>query len=106
MKSSYVQHEYFDEDFFENYCKFTMSRLKTVRIIGLVGRQCEYKHVIPLTKFLLKNATVLEKMIISARKVDDRRQHSENTPQELLEVALKLLSFPRSSLQAVIEFSK
>lgn len=73
--------------------------------------------MIELIEFLLKNAMVLEKMVISTKKtlqptqqyyifsasVDRQKEHF--TSEKLLEFSQKLLSLPRASTHAVIHFS-
>lgn len=86
--------------------------LKTVMIYGYVTEP----YVLELVEFLLKNALVLEKMVISTKRtlqpihqyelfkdaVFDQEDHF--TPEELLQFSQKLLTFPRASKSAVIQF--
>lgn len=86
--------------------------LKTVMIYGYVTEP----YVLELIEFLLKNALVLEKMVISTKRtlqpihqyelfkdaVSD--QEDRFTPEELLQFSQKLLTLPRASKSAVIQF--
>lgn len=71
-------------------------------------------YAIELIKFLLGNALVLEKMVISTernfgqtgneflRSADDNGTQKECTPDMLLEFSKKVLSLPRISPRAVV----
>lgn len=86
--------------------------LKTVMIYGYVTEP----YVFELIEFLLKNALVLEKMVISTKRTlqpihqyeffehDVENQQDHFTSKELLEFSQKLLSLPRASKSAVIQF--
>ncbi|RWR88403.1 putative F-box protein [Cinnamomum micranthum f. kanehirae] len=86
--------------------------LKTIKITGFLGEGSRIKvtsfhekdEQIKLVKFLLKNAMVLEKMIIH---VCDRPKFVkvEQWPEILLGVAQKLVAFPRASSRAEVTFS-
>ncbi|MCD7468959.1 hypothetical protein HAX54_007528 [Datura stramonium] len=67
--------------------------LKTIKILNFYG------SMLPLVKYLLKHATVLEKFVIDAALGD-----SDVSP-EYIKIALELLSFPRSSPNASVIFS-
>ncbi|XP_016486109.2 F-box protein At5g03100 [Nicotiana tabacum] len=77
-------------------CSFP--NLKTIEIINFHGPLSENKSLLPLVKYFLKHATVLEKFVIDAIfKESDMLDHFEMTQE--------LLSFPRSSPQASVVFS-
>ncbi|XP_055819787.1 F-box/LRR-repeat protein At3g03360-like [Solanum dulcamara] len=73
--------------------------LKTIKFINLVGPLSVNKFVLPLVKYLLENAIVLEKFDIAARckEID--------VPLDQIKIEQELLSFPRSSSRASIIFS-
>ncbi|KAF8043248.1 hypothetical protein BT93_A1557 [Corymbia citriodora subsp. variegata] len=70
--------------------------LRIVRVSGDITQD----HVIQLVEFLLHEALVLRKLVISAGPDD-----SSISVEELKEFFNKLLSFPRGSPQAVVVFS-
>lgn len=73
--------------------------LKTIKFINLVGPLSVNKFVLPLVKYLLENAIVLEKFDMAARcKVID-------VPVDQSEIEQELLRFPRSSSRASLIFS-
>ncbi|XP_059302538.1 F-box/LRR-repeat protein 25-like isoform X2 [Lycium ferocissimum] len=72
-------------------CSFP--HLKTIKIINFYG------SVLPLVKYLLKHATMLEKFVIVAAF-----EESDVSP-DYFEMAQELLSFPRSSPHASVIFS-
>lgn len=75
--------------------------LKTVRIDGAwMYENCYFEHISPFLQAVLKNGMVLEKIIIAS--FNDRTWIS---PEHHRRVTEKLLSFPRSSRDAVILFS-
>ncbi|XP_006361283.2 F-box protein At5g03100-like [Solanum tuberosum] len=73
--------------------------LKTVKIDNLWGLLSENKFVLPLVKYLLKHAIVLEKFVIAASFLgsDAFPDHAEMTQE--------FLSFPRSSPHISVVFS-
>ncbi|XVF16849.1 hypothetical protein REPUB_Repub10bG0067500 [Reevesia pubescens] len=87
--------------------------LKTVRLYGDVTKP----HVIEFVDFLLKNAMVLEKLVISTKKTfqPTQRQHAFSSAvayqkdalsiEKRLEVCQKLCISPRASRYAMIHFS-
>ncbi|KAH7513243.1 hypothetical protein FEM48_Zijuj12G0176500 [Ziziphus jujuba var. spinosa] len=87
--------------------------LKTVKIVG--SCLCNEKQSIALAEFLLKNANVLETMVFTVSKKDCFLKYEEfgyprcvparYTTEDVLTIAGKLLSFPRSSPHANISFS-
>ncbi|KAG5589290.1 hypothetical protein H5410_039804 [Solanum commersonii] len=81
--------------------KFTCSllHLKTIKFINLVGPLSVNKFVLPLVKYLLENAIVLEKFDIAARckEID--------VCLDQIRIEQELLSFPRSSSHASVTFS-
>ncbi|KAH7838768.1 hypothetical protein Vadar_030920 [Vaccinium darrowii] len=105
-----------DEEYFpDQLCKFDgknywtsrkkpftclMFRLQKVRFLGFrqyeVGNKLGY--YLSFVRFLLKNARVLQKMVINAEIVGC------NSQKEFSRAAQKLLSFPRSSPDAVVMF--
>ncbi|KAK7842492.1 putative f-box protein [Quercus suber] len=86
----------------EIYFKFLLLRLKTITIFGFGASLFHIKEVFfSVVQFLLKNAKVMEKMVITKPQV---MQNEKGMLQVFLQVAQKLLSFPRSSPHAVIMF--
>ncbi|XP_015170687.1 uncharacterized protein [Solanum tuberosum] len=72
-------------------CSFP--HLKTIKILNFS------RSVMPLVKYLLKHATVLEKFIIAAR-----RKRSDVFP-DYVKIEKELLTFPKSSPQVSVSFS-
>ncbi|XP_060175433.1 F-box/FBD/LRR-repeat protein At3g14710-like [Lycium barbarum] len=73
--------------------------LKTIKVINFDGPLSGNKSIVPLVKYLLKNATVLEKFIISAKfEVCD-------VSQDYVKMVQEFQSFPRSSPHASVVFS-
>ncbi|KAG5516751.1 hypothetical protein RHGRI_037478 [Rhododendron griersonianum] len=70
--------------------------LHEVKFIGLGSYNFDFH--LSFAQFLLKNARVLQKMVI------DSKTESCNWPKEFVRAARKLLSFPRSSPNAVVLF--
>ncbi|XP_058195926.1 F-box protein At5g03100-like isoform X2 [Rhododendron vialii] len=70
--------------------------LQKVKLIGF--GLCKVDYYLPFVQFLLKNARVLQKMVI------DAQTGGCNWPKEFSQAAQKLLSFPRSSPNAVVLF--
>ena len=86
----------------EIYFKFLSLRLKAIKIFGFGESLFHIKEVFFLVvQFLLKNAKVMEKMVITKPWV---MQNEKAMLHVFLQVAQKLLSFPRSSPHAVIMF--
>lgn len=93
--------------------KCLRNQLKTVKIYGYVTEP----YVIELVEFVLMKAKVLEKLVISTKRtLNPSQQHCISstevgpqkgyfTSEKLLEFSRKLLSFPRASTGAVIDFS-
>lgn len=76
--------------------------LKKVEVNGFVGRSNEMKMI----QFLLENARVLEKMVISfigRNAFAASTQQQQNNYMQLQNNSLQLLNFPRASSQAQIE---
>ncbi|KAK7832596.1 hypothetical protein CFP56_026279 [Quercus suber] len=87
----------------EIYFKSLLVCLKTVKIFGFGERFfCTTEAFILVVQFLLKNAKVLEKMVIIASR--DMQNQKRLVLPEFLQVTQKLLSFPRSSPHAVVLF--
>nr|POE82147.1 hypothetical protein CFP56_77466 [Quercus suber] len=87
----------------EFYFKSLLVCLKTVKIFGFGERFfCTTEAFILVVQFLLKNAMVLEKMVIIASR--DMQNQKRLVLPEFLQVTQKLLSFPRSSPHAVVLF--
>ncbi|KAF2303443.1 hypothetical protein GH714_018390 [Hevea brasiliensis] len=74
--------------------------LKTIEIFSHEEHLFENKYALAFVEFLLRNAKVLEKMVI----FNDYPFHAPNKTDRLLKVAQKLLSVPRSSPHAVVLF--
>ncbi|XP_059312068.1 F-box/LRR-repeat protein At3g03360-like [Lycium ferocissimum] len=81
-----------------------MFHLRTVKIINYYGPLRANKYIMPLVKHLLKNAEVLEKMVIAASLRYNKFEGSD-VSRDFVEMAQELLSFPRSSKHAVVLFS-
>ena len=86
----------------EIYFKSLLLHLKSVKIL-CSAETFHKKEFILVVKFLLKNAKVLKKMVIT--KPWAMQNPTDNMLRESLRVAEKLLSFPRSSPNAVVMFS-
>ncbi|XP_075666009.1 putative F-box protein At1g49610 [Castanea sativa] len=84
----------------EIYFKPLLRCLKIVKIFGF--RNIFHRIFILVVQFLLRNAEVLEKMDITEPQV--WQTQICNLLHECLQVAQKLLSFPRSSPHAVVMF--
>lgn len=86
----------------EIYFKSLLLCLKTLMIFGFEEGLVHIKEVlISVVELLLKNARVLEKMVIAKPQDIQNQRHMLH---DFLEVAQKLLSIPRSSPHAVIMF--
>nr|XP_016434055.1 PREDICTED: putative F-box/FBD/LRR-repeat protein At2g05300 isoform X2 [Nicotiana tabacum] len=85
---------------FEKIHNFNCSllQMKTIKFINMVGPLSENKFVLPLIKYLLENATVLEKFIIAVGC-------KGYVSQDCVKLEQELLSFPRSSPHASVVFS-
>ncbi|KAM3324867.1 putative F-box protein [Capsicum chacoense] len=83
------------EDYLASQAKHIrcLRHLKTVKLTKFV----EQHSVFPFVEFILKNGSVLEDLVIIAR-----RGSEENSPESLLNIAQRLLSMPRASSRAVI----
>lgn len=73
--------------------------LKTIKFMNLVGPLNENTFVLPLAKYLLENAIVLEKFDMAAR------HKGSDMPLDHVKIEQELLSFPRSSSLASLVFS-
>lgn len=78
-----------------------MSTVTTIKIIGFKGERLEIDFV----RFLLKDARMLQKMIIQTNQANYGTGGKNFKQKELLLLATALLSFPRSSSNAIILFS-
>ncbi|KAK7832578.1 hypothetical protein CFP56_026284 [Quercus suber] len=83
----------------EVYFKSLLQCLKTVMIFGFRKYFHTMKVFILVVEFLLINAKLLEKMIITEPRV--MRNETRNMLLKYLQVFQKLLSLPRTSPQAV-----
>ncbi|XP_050290561.1 F-box protein At5g03100-like [Quercus robur] len=83
----------------EIYFKFLLGCLKSIKIEFL---RIHTKEFFFLVQFLLKNAKVLEKMVIT--EALPMQNPTRNMLLKFLRVAQKLLSFPRSFPHAVVMF--
>ena len=72
---------------------YSFPHLKTIKILNFS------RSVMPLVKYLLKHATVLEKFIIAARRKEG------DVFTDYVEIEQQLLTFPKSSPQASVSFS-
>ncbi|XP_075666006.1 F-box protein At5g03100-like [Castanea sativa] len=87
----------------ETYFKSLLVCLKTVKFFGFGERLfCTKEAFILVVQFLLKNAKVLEKMVITTSR--DMQNEKRIMLPEFLQVTQQLLSFPRSSPHAVVLF--
>ncbi|KAF3970725.1 hypothetical protein CMV_005601 [Castanea mollissima] len=86
----------------EVYFKSSLRFLKTVKIFGFRKSFHIEEVFILVVKFLLKNAKVLEKMVITEPQVMQNETH--DMLLKYLQVSQKLLSFPRASPRAVVMF--
>ncbi|XP_059299445.1 F-box/LRR-repeat protein At3g03360-like isoform X1 [Lycium ferocissimum] len=77
----------------------SLLHLKTIKFINFYGQLSESKFVLPLVKYLLKNATVLKKFVLSGKfKWSD-------VPRDYVKMEQEFLSIPRSSPHASVVFS-
>lgn len=72
---------------------YSLQHLKTVKIVGSIEQHCGFE----LVKFLFEKATVLEKMVLEAH---------QSSWEELVELAFKLSTVPKSSPGAVVTFAE
>ena len=84
------------------YFKSLQRHLKTVEVYGFGEFFHTNEVFILVVQFLLKNAKVLEKMVITKPRV--MQNQTCNMLREFLQVAHKLLSFPRFSPHAGVMF--
>ncbi|WMV40497.1 hypothetical protein MTR67_033882 [Solanum verrucosum] len=77
----------------------SLRHLKTIKIINFYGAPSENKYILPLKKYLLKIATVLEKLTIVVRL------RGNSLSQDFVKMKQELLSFPRSSPHVSVVFS-
>nr|XP_023873449.1 putative F-box protein At1g49610 isoform X2 [Quercus suber]POE84600.1 putative f-box/lrr-repeat protein [Quercus suber] len=84
------------------YFKFLLRCLKSIKIKLFYFQGIHTKEFIFLVQFLLTNAKVLEKMVIT--NALRMRNPTPNMLLKSLQVALMLLNFPRSSPHAVVTF--
>ncbi|XP_016444914.1 F-box protein At5g03100-like [Nicotiana tabacum] len=73
--------------------------LKTIKFINFDGPLSGNKSVLPFVKYLLKNAIVLEKFVITCRFI------RSDVSRDYVKMKQEFLSFPRSSPHASIVFS-
>ncbi|KAL4628825.1 hypothetical protein ACB092_05G266200 [Castanea dentata] len=86
----------------EVYFKSSLRFLKTVKIFGFRKSFHIEEVFILVVEFLLKNAKVLEKLVITEPQVMQNETH--DMLLKYLQVSQKLLSFPRASPRAVVMF--
>ncbi|KAL3848912.1 hypothetical protein ACJIZ3_010794 [Penstemon smallii] len=115
MVSDWIEDDDFDFDG-ENYWdsqEATFPHLKSIIIYNYINEA----YVMQMVKFLLRSAVGLEKMVISTKEsfdpthqskifvdtIEIRKDHYNS--EQLLKLSNELISFPRSSSQAVILFS-
>ncbi|GFS46404.1 hypothetical protein Acr_00g0102040 [Actinidia rufa] len=84
----------------ELYSKCSLLHLKEIKISGFQGLNLGFQ--LELMQFLLKNARVLEKMIVYPGGGDCNLLSQCCRSQRLLQFTIKLLSYPRSSPHAVV----
>ncbi|MCD9639351.1 hypothetical protein HAX54_023791 [Datura stramonium] len=77
----------------------SLQHLKTIKFVDFHKSPSRYEFVLPLVKYLLKNATVLEKFVIAAEF------EGGDVPQDYVKMTQEFQSFPRSSPHASIVFS-
>ncbi|KAL3849687.1 hypothetical protein ACJIZ3_011569 [Penstemon smallii] len=98
IASEWIEDHDFDGENYWDSQEETFPHLKTVMIYGYINEP----YVMQMVKFLLRSAVGLEKMIF----IDAiERQKDYFNSEQLLKLSSELLSFPRSSSQAVILFS-
>ncbi|KAE9461769.1 hypothetical protein C3L33_06316, partial [Rhododendron williamsianum] len=90
----------FDEEHYwtskYRFFRCLMFYLQKVKFVGLVGSELDL--YLSFVQFILENAMVLQKMVI------DKLMESCKWKEEFVRAAQKLLSFPRSSRNAVVLF--
>lgn len=79
----------------------SLSLLKTVKIIDNYIIQSQIEVLLGLLQVILKNARVLEKLVICTNKEANYKKSLNS-----MEVTHRLLSFPRASTSAVILYYK
>ncbi|KAL3848913.1 hypothetical protein ACJIZ3_010795 [Penstemon smallii] len=113
MASEWIEDHDFDGENYWDSQEETFPHLKTVMIYGYINEP----YVMQMVKFLLRSAVGLEKMVISTKESFEpthqseifidaiERQKDYFNSEQLLKLSSELLTFPRSSSQAVILFS-
>ncbi|XP_059317024.1 putative F-box/LRR-repeat protein At5g02930 [Lycium ferocissimum] len=99
LLSRYTNEDEQSKRFKTHNCNCSLLHLKTIKVINFDGPLSGNKSVVPLVKYLLKNATVLEKFIISAKF------EGCDVSQDYVKMAQEFQSFPRSSPHASVVFS-
>lgn len=98
-----VLSSYADEDAhnrrFETHFNCSLQHLKTINFMNFYGALSENKSILSLVKYLLKNATMLEKFAIAA--ILER----SDTTQDYVKLKQEFMRFPRSSPNASVVFS-
>ncbi|KAL3849291.1 hypothetical protein ACJIZ3_011173 [Penstemon smallii] len=108
----FEDHDFDGENYWDSQ-EVTFPHLKSIMIYGYINEP----YVIQMVKFLLRSAMGLEKIVISTKESFKpthqsyiftgaiERQKDQFTSEQLLQFLSELFSFPRSSSQAVIDFS-
>ncbi|KAL3812936.1 hypothetical protein ACJIZ3_014204 [Penstemon smallii] len=95
----FEDHDFDGENYWDSQ-EATFPHLKSIMIYGYINEP----YVIQMVKFLLRSAVGLEKMsYIFTGAIE--RQKDQFTLEQLLQFSSELFNFPRSSPQAVIDFS-
>lgn len=79
--------------------KCSLQHLKTINFDNFYGSLIENKSILSLVKYLLKNATMLEKLTVAAIL------EGSDASRDYAKMKQEFLRFPRSSPNASIEFS-
>ncbi|XP_059306661.1 F-box protein At5g03100-like [Lycium ferocissimum] len=99
LLSKYINEDEQSRRFETHYFNCSLLHLKTIKFIDYFGPLSKYKSALPLVKYLLKHAIVLEKFVVTARI---KRNVAS---QDYVKMEQEFLSFPRSSPHASVIFS-
>lgn len=106
FKPEFVSDYNFDqEEFWKSKRTFECLHLKTVEIVGFKAKCFGLSFVLGFVQFLLKHARVLEKMVIYEKREATNQTQTLVEAREFLQVTQLILSYQKSSPNAVVMFS-
>lgn len=106
FKPEFVSDYNFDqEEFWKSKRTFECLHLKTVEIVGFKAKCFGLSFVLGFVQFLLKHARVLEKMVIYEKREAINQTQTLVEAREFLQVTQLILSYQKSSPNAVVMFS-